>query len=112
MFILDKNFRRALFVIGITISLFLAMYLVSQRTYFFGKAAGVEANLVIDTSVALGVKSHWKSFAQGGEESKPMLGGSVTNLVKNLQPEYIRLDHIYDFYEVAGRGPSGELTFN
>jgi beta-xylosidase len=31
--------------------------------------------------------------------------------VRNLQPRYIRIDHLYDFYEVVGK-TNGKLTYN
>lgn len=78
---------------------------------FFGQASGVPANLVIDTQAVLGpLPRPWRNLAQGGEDHNwriDQLSGSIAA----LQPEYIRLDHIYDFYEIVQGGP-GNLTFD
>jgi hypothetical protein len=104
---------RKFFPVGLfLLSLGVALNLVSQPTSFFGRAVGTQANFTIDTSIAYEENYYWRNFAQGGEDHKPMLGDAYSPLIETLQPEYIRLDHIYDFYNVVGRGPSGELTFN
>lgn len=78
---------------------------------FFGQASGEPANLVIDTQAVLGnIDRPWRNLAQGGEgfdwRLKPLVGQ-----VKALKPEYIRLDHIYDFYDIV-KGTPGNITFD
>jgi len=53
----------------------------------------------------------WNNFAQGGEETDGMLG-EVVSQVAALEPSYIRIDHIYDFYDVVGRNESGQLIYD
>ncbi len=76
-----------------------------------GRASGQPANLVFDYNGVLGkLPTPWRNLAQGGEESKDMLAG-VTREVKALQPEYIRLDHIYDAYRVVSLN-GGTLSYD
>ncbi len=88
--------------------------LVSQLSIvrqFLGRASGEKANLVVDTQAVLGpMPRPWRNLAQGGEGHDWRLQPLVPQ-VKQLQPEYIRLDHIYDFYEIVSGSP-GNLTFD
>lgn len=78
---------------------------------FFGQASGVPANLIIDTQAILGpLPRPWRNLAQGGEDHNWRLD-KLSGPVAALKPEYIRLDHIYDFYDIVQGGP-GNLTFN
>jgi xylan 1,4-beta-xylosidase len=78
------------------------------RQFLIG-AFGEEANIIINTQVTQGPMPHpWRNLAQGGE-SKDWRISPLTNQVKALQPEYIRLDHLYDFYDIV-RGTPGKLT--
>lgn len=54
----------------------------------------------------------WKAFAQGGEEKGTRMLENVAAPLSNLYPRYIRLDHIYDFYDVVSRNEKGGLIFN
>jgi hypothetical protein len=93
-----------------------ALYIFSNRTYFYQKAAsslfGRKANLVVNLTDSYNIESYpWRNFAQGGEESDGMLA-PVVEKMKVLQPEYIRIDHVYDFYEVVKRDSSGRLIYD
>ncbi len=78
----------------------------------FPKAGGIPANIFVDTQAVLGqMPTPWRYLAQGGEESESMLD-DVTGLVKALKPEYIRIDHLYDHFNVVGRDGEGKLTFD
>ncbi len=82
----------------------------SIREFFIG-ATGDEANIQVDTQAILGpMPRPWRNLAQGGEDKNWRLQ-PLTQQVKALKPEYIRIDHIYDFYDIVSRGPSG-LQFN
>lgn len=95
-----------LFAMPITLSL------LQEATSFFSKAGGENANLVVDVAQSTIAKpSVWTNFAQGGEERVNMLA-SVQSQVKALGATYIRLDHIYDFYDVVSRGADGNLIFS
>lgn len=93
--------KNILFLIIIIISVPVSIYLLSQKTSFFQKASGQPANLVIDASNMIGGKSEsWRNLAQGGEERGRQLL-SVIDKVRVLRPNYIRIDHIFDYYTEA-----------
>ncbi len=78
---------------------------------FFSQASGEPANLVIDTQAGLGPLSRpWRNLAQGGEGYNWRLQ-PIGKSVQALHPQYIRLDHIYDFYEIV-KGEPGNLQFD
>lgn len=102
--------------IKILLYIFLTILLIPVMFYsfqYFSRAAAVKANIFIDVTKTSGsIPSRWKAIAQGGEESdKPMLHDVILQL-SGLYPRFIRLDHIYDFYNVVSRGASGNLAFN
>ncbi len=77
------------------------IYLVSQKTNFFQKAFGIPANLLIDAGSSYDVPGDvWKNLAQGGEERGRMLAPVIPQ-IKSLQPQYIRIDHIFDYYDTG-----------
>ncbi len=103
------NIISTVFIIG---ALFIGVYLVGIKTGFINKAGGISANLVVDAGISFVNPSDcWKNLAQGGESKNRMLGGVVPS-IKKLQPEYIRIDHIYDNYDVVTRDSQGHLNFN
>lgn len=75
------------------------------------KASGQLSNLIFNYEGIIGkMPLPWRNLAQGGEESKDMIE-SVISEVKTLKPEYIRIDHIYDAYNVVS-GTSGNLVYD
>lgn len=89
--------------------LLLSLYQVQK---YLTRAVGVKANLIVDTAFELEqISPVWKSFSQGGEESKDMIA-PVVDQVRQLEPRFIRIDHIYDHFNVVGRDASGNLTFD
>ncbi len=78
---------------------------------FFGQASGNPANVFVDTQAVLGpMPRPWRQLAQGGEDHNWRIE-PIKDQVKSLNPEYIRLDHIYDFYDIV-KGTPGNLTFD
>jgi beta-xylosidase len=79
---------------------------------YLGRAGGIPANIIVETKTNLGtLPQPWQALAQGGEEKEQMLS-NVIPLLKPLSPRYIRIDHIYDFYDVVGGEKNGKMTFN
>lgn len=78
---------------------------------FFGRASGQEANIVIDVQSDLGpMPRPWRNLAQGGESHDWNIT-PINGKVSALKPNYIRIDHIYDFYDIVKK--DGEtLTFD
>ena len=90
----------------------LTLGLLEQETQLFSNAMGKKADLVVDVGISYEDKPGvWENLAQGGEEKGRMLG-SVVDLVRVLKPEYIRIDHIYDYYDLVSRSESGKLIYN
>src|SRR3989339_1815975 len=80
---------------------------------YFSRAAAIKANIVVDVTKTSGLfPDRWKALAQGGEESGVRMLENVVSQVSGLYPKYIRLDHIYDFYNVVSRDSSNQLSFN
>jgi len=109
-----NRWRLVLSLLPLLLLLIIAVVGVTQIDkirQLLGGATGEEANIVIDTQAVLGTMPRpWRNLAQGGEQfdwrMQPILGS-----VKALHPEYIRLDHIYDFYDIV-HGSPGNLTFD
>jgi hypothetical protein len=88
------------------------VFLVLQQTHFFNRASGVSANLVIDAGNLTGAPGqNWRNLAQGGESQGRMLGGVIPK-VTALHPKFIRIDHIYDNYNLVQKDGSGNLIFS
>jgi hypothetical protein len=89
--------------------LLISLYQVQQ---YLTRAAGVKADIKIDANFELeNINPPWNSFAQGGEESTDMIAPVVSQM-SALEPRFIRIDHIYDHYDLVGRNSSGNLIFN
>lgn len=69
-------------------------------------AAIIPANIAIDAVNSHGTISPvlWQNLAQGGEEATDMIG-PIVPLVRQLQPKLIRIDHLFDYYQVY-QGPN------
>lgn len=107
----QKKMSSVVVIVLITVVILAAVTQLDKIREFFSKASGQPANIVIDTQAVLGpVPRPWRNLAQGGEGHDWQLA-PIVNQVKALHPEYIRIDHLYDFYEIVG-GTSGNLTFN
>lgn len=84
-----------------------------QTFRYFSKAENVPADIVVDTRKIIGfIYPNWKALAQGGEEKGVQMLQNVIPDLQALAPRYIRIDHIYDFYDVVTRDQTGQLVFN
>lgn len=98
--------------LGLIIFLPLFIMAIGQTITLVSRATGKPANIVVDVSNTLEpVKTDfYHAFAQGGEEQSDMLA-SIAGDVRALQPKTIRIDHLYDNYQVVGRD-GNTLTFD
>lgn len=98
--------------IALLIFLPFLLFGVYQAVVIISRAAGTPANIIVDTTNTLEPiqTDFYHAFSQGGEEAKDMLA-PVASDVRALGPRIIRLDHIYDHYDVVGRS-GNDLTFN
>ena len=98
----------------IALIVFLPLFLLAIRetVTLISRASGTPANIVIDTTSQLEpIKTDfYHAFAQGGEEQNDMIA-SIIGDVKALKPKYIRIDHLYDYYNVVGKN-GDSLTFD
>ncbi len=109
-----KQLKTKQFFILIFLLLLLPVLIISAQTIIslLGQASGIPANLAIDYNSDLGpINKNWQALAQGGEEKSSLLTG-VVNDIRNLSPRYIRIDHIYDLYEVVKRNGDGSLDMD
>lgn len=103
---------KALGLLTLLVALPFMMEAAKNAQQLLIRARGVEANLVVDMGLEMGIlEPNWNFFAQGGEETTDMLGPVVSE-IRALKPRYIRLDHVFDFYEVVTRTPQGSLQFD
>lgn len=77
--------------------------------------AGAEGRLAaisIDTQRPLGpLPQPWRALAQGGENLETFLDNENLEKVKSIGPKYIRIDHIFDGFEVVA-GSGNDLRFD
>ena len=98
--------------------LFLILFVISIPLFFLlftylPRATAIKANIIVDVTKTSGpFPDRWKALAQGGEEAGVRMLENVVPQVSELYPRFIRLDHIYDFYDVVSRDSSGNLSFN
>ena len=77
---------------------------------YLSRASGQTASIVVDASINQGpLNPIWQALSQGGEEKDPF--NSVLPEIADLKPKYIRIDHLYDFYNVVTK-ENGKLVFN
>ncbi len=90
----------------------LLLFGVYQAVVIISRAAGTPATIIVDaTNVLEPIRTDfYHAFSQGGEESRDMIA-PVASQIAALRPQLIRLDHLYDHYDVVGRS-GGSLTFN
>ncbi len=99
-------------LILLLITLPLLVFSVQQIQQHLLRAVGTPANIVIKTASNLGpLPKPWQALAQGGEEKETMLVKTIP-YIKPLTPKYIRIDHIYDFYNLDRGEKNGKMTYD
>lgn len=99
MFLSTKKFLLPLLFLPL---LFLFIYFLPKVFLDFRKSAsGLPANITVDTkNPGSNISpSLWQNLSQGGEEPKDMIF-PVIKQVKDLHPQLIRIDHLFDFFNV------------
>jgi hypothetical protein len=108
-----KRFFQLALVMVLTLAIPAGLAIIKNEVDLRSSASGVAATIVVDYSAERPGIDNWRSFAQGGEERDGRsMFASIKNDVKILKPRYIRIDHIYDFYDVVSRGANGTLVYN
>lgn len=99
-------------VVALAIVLPGILRLANSAVRFMVGAEGRLAAIGVETNGVLGPMSYpWRSLAQGGVEVKTFLNSEEATPVANLLPQYIRIDNIYDQFNVVSRTTDG-LAFN
>ncbi len=99
-------------VLVLLVFLPLMLLAVQNIAVLITRATGIPANIVVDTTSVLEPidTNFYHAFSQGGEESADMLAPVVGD-IRALRPKVIRLDHLYDHYDVVS-GSGGGISFN
>jgi len=102
--------KRALTLSLLIFTLISSLLLTKQTTNLFSKAREKNANIIVDPSINQGsLIPIWQALTQGGEEKYPF--NNILGEITVLRPKYIRIDHIYDFYNVVKK-ENNQLKFN
>lgn len=101
-----------LLAIILVVILFSSLYFFKSFKYISKAFFPAKANIYVDTRKIVGpLYFNWKALAQGGEEKGVAMLANVVPQVAALSPRYIRIDHIYDYYDVVERDSQGRLIF-
>jgi hypothetical protein len=96
-----RNFFKLLFLLTLLTGVPAGVYLVGRATGFIGHAGGMYSNLVIGANLSYPTSNFdWQNLAQGGEEQGNMFSG-VEGTIGGLHTKYIRIDHVFDFYDIG-----------
>lgn len=83
----------------------LSFFLSQKIQYYISKATYQKANLVIDAAnIKESINPNWQAFSQGGEmekDSTPVSFQDTLGFLNQITPQYIRIDHVFDFYQPA-----------
>ncbi len=98
---MKTSVKKLLLLLPLVVILPIAVFAVKSIIDLRKEASGTLANIIIDASSPQGqiAPQLWQNFSQGGEEPKDMLDPIVAE-VSALNPQVIRVDHIYDYYDV------------
>jgi beta-xylosidase len=99
-------------LIFLLISLSLLAWQAKKIQIWWQQASGQPANIVVDTTAILGpMPQPWQALAQGGEEKTAMLSPIIPE-IKQLKPKYIRLDHVFDYYNLVSGNKNGGMVYD
>ncbi len=85
---------------------------IRQQISLNSHASGTPASLVYDFGATSSAKNSWQFLSQGGEERNPHSLSPVVSQVQSIHPQYIRIDHIYDFFSIVSKNTQGALAYN
>lgn len=80
---------------------------------YFSKASPnpSPASIEVDCSQSLGqINKNWQNLSQGGESNTWTIE-PIQEKVRDLKPKYIRIDHLYDFFDIVQYDGS-EISMN
>lgn len=110
-----KNWKSLVVVFGLLVSLPLTLPLAQNAWRWVTGASFQAAAIVVDVSQpGEPIRKIWSGVAQGFEklpEADFRLSGT-SGLLKSVGTSYVRIDHIYDGFDVVSRGGDGKLVYN
>lgn len=100
-------------VVFLGLSLFFLLLRWNLPVSFLKRAAEEKEEVVFETTPQGQLKRIWKNFSQGGEEGKKNMLTPAFEEIKALEPEHIRIDHLFDFYDTARKtAQGGKFIYN
>lgn len=107
-----SKFSRITSILALLVFIPLLIAVVYKTTQLVSKATGTKANITIDTQTKLEEinTDYFHAFAQGGEEANDMIAPILAE-TKALAPKVIRIDHIFDHYNVVSKN-GGTLSYD
>lgn len=109
-----KNVRALIILAVLLITLPWTLSLAQSAWRLVTGAFYQPASIVVSADQAQGeLRQIWQAVAQGyeKEEGKDLRLLGAVPLLRNARVKYIRIDHVFDGYEVVGR-QGGRLTYN
>ena len=109
-----KNWKSLTLITLLLVTLPLTVPLAQRAWKILTGASYETASIVVDASQPQGaLKRTWDGVAQGFEKTagQDFRMSSVSNLMRNVGVKYVRIDHIYDGYDVVSR-VDGRLVYN
>jgi hypothetical protein len=108
----SPRFTSIVSIFAIFLFLPLLLFATYQSVTLITRATGTKANILVDTKAVLEPirTDFYHAFAQGGEEAEDMIA-PISDQVKALRPKYIRIDHLYDNFNVVKKD-GGNLSFD
>lgn len=99
-------------ILALIVFLPIMLLAVQNIVVLITRATGTTANIAVDTKTILDPVNtdFYHAFIQGDEVSTDITAPVVAD-IGVLKPKIIRLDHLYDVYNVVGRNSDG-LTFD
>lgn len=108
----SKENRKGIFLLIFFLSTtLLVLTYLSETKVITKKAEEAPLQISFGTLPQEQIKRIWNNFAQGGEEKIPMLKPAEKE-IRKLQPSLIRIDHLFDVYDIVKKDPSDKLIFN
>lgn len=109
---MPKVIKRLIVVFFLLASLPVLISAVSYVAKYLTRASIEPANIVIKaTDGRRPLVPNWQAFSQGGESHNNMIKPAISQIAA-LRPKLIRIDHLYDFYDIVSRAPDGSLAFD
>jgi hypothetical protein len=99
-------------LLGSVVALGIIAWNMNLANQLFGRAGGKPAEIHVNTAQILGpLPRPWRNIAQGGE-GKDYDFLPVVDKIKALHTDMIRIDHVFDFYDVVYRNSNNQMVYD